>query len=222
MVLGKYAKVAGYSVGGKSGTSEPLSNDTDAGYVASFIGFSPTVNTQVVILVTIYNPKAGLYQGGQVAGPVVSQILGEVLPYLGISSESTNSNSSNTNKSVLVPDVRNKTIKEAKSILKSAGFTLELLSNEDENSTLITDQVPKPGVSLSTNSKIFLYTAINNERVSVSVPNLKGMSSQQAKNSLSASNLNIVINGSGIVISQDIASRSYGGKRNSYNCNFTV
>lgn len=205
---GKYAKVSGYSVGGKSGTSEPLSGSEDKGYVASFIGFSPTVNTQVVILVTIYHPKGNSYQGGQVAGPVVSQILSEVLPYLGVASEnSQNTSSDSSNKTTILPDVTNKTIAEAKDILKNAGFNVQISSNEDINTTLIVDQVPKPGVSLISGSTIFLYTQNNNTRVSTVVPNLKGMSAAQAINSVRASNLNIVINGSGIVISQDIASR---------------
>jgi stage V sporulation protein D (sporulation-specific penicillin-binding protein) len=114
---GKYAKVAGYSVGGKSGTSEPLSANEKQGYVASFVGLSPTVNTQVVVLVALYNPKANSYQGGTIAGPVVSQILSEVLPYLGINSNS-NTNSTNTTeyKTISVPDVRNKTLSEARTI----------------------------------------------------------------------------------------------------------
>lgn len=206
---------------GKSGTSEPLAGSENEGYVASFIGFSPTVNTEVVVLVTIYNPKAGSYQGGQVAGPVVSQILKEVLPYLGISSEE--SVSSNTiSKSALVPDVRGKTIKEAKEILKNAGFSSEILGNEDEAVTVITDQVPKPGITIISNSKIFLYTTLNNAKTLVTVPNLKGMSAAQAINSLSASNLNLIITGSGIVITQDVASRHSNRKRQCNNSNSSI
>ena len=63
---GIYAQIKGYSIGGKTGTSEPLSGDEDEGYVASFIAMSPTVNTQVVILVTIYDPKGFSHQGSQV------------------------------------------------------------------------------------------------------------------------------------------------------------
>ena len=93
---GKYAKINGYSIGGKTGTSEPLSGSEDEGYVASFIAMSPTINTQVVILVTIYNPKGTSHQGSQVAGPVVKQILSEVLPYLGVISENTGSSLTNS------------------------------------------------------------------------------------------------------------------------------
>lgn len=221
---GKYAKVDGYSVGGKSGTSEPLSGNEDEGYVASFIGVSPTVNTQVVVLVTIYDPKGGSHQGGQVAGPVVKQILSEILPYLGIASgnnpnNSITSSSNSLGKSSILPDVRNKTIEEAKSLLKSSGFKVKITGDEDETTTLIVDQVPKPGVTLLENSTIYLYTPNNNVRSTTTVPNLKGMSSAQVLNSIRASNLNVVLDGSGIVISQDISSRKRSRTGNRNYCN---
>ena len=80
----KNAKVEGYSVGGKSGTSEPTASNLSDGYVASFAAISPVENTQVVILLTLYAPKGDSHQGGQVAGPVVSKMLSEILPSLGI------------------------------------------------------------------------------------------------------------------------------------------
>lgn len=206
---GKYAQVTGYSVGGKTGTSEPLADNEDEGYVASFIAMSPTVNTQVVVLVTIYDPKGDSIQGSQVAGPVVKQILSEVLPYLGVASSSDNSDSSvdTSTKTTILPDVRNKTISEAKELLKESGFNVKITGDEDEDKTLVTDQVPKPGVSLLEDSTIYLYTSNNNVRSNTKVPNLKGMSTAQVINSIQASNLNVVLDGSGTVVSQDIASR---------------
>ena len=81
---GKRAAVKGYSVGGKSGTSEPPVGNKQAGYVASFAAISPVENTKLVVLVTLYDPHGSSHQGGTVAGPVAGQILSEVLPYLGI------------------------------------------------------------------------------------------------------------------------------------------
>ena len=205
---GKYAKISGYSIGGKTGTSEPLSGNEDEGYVASFIAMSPTVNTQVVVLVTIYDPKGDSHQGSQVAGPVVKQILSEVLPYLGVASENTSDSSSTTsNNSSLLPDVRNKTIEEAKALLKDSGFNVKITGDEDEATTLIVDQVPKPGVTLLEDSTIYLYTSNNNVRSTTTVPDLRGMSAAQVINSIQASNLNVIMDGSGTVVSQDIASR---------------
>jgi len=202
---GKYAKISGYSIGGKTGTSEPLSGNEDEGYIASFIAVSPIVNTQTVILVTIYNPKGTSHQGSQVAGPVVKQILSEVLPYIGVISENTDSTNSNSDFSTkTLVDVRNKTISEAKKVLKESGFNVKFFGNEDENTTIVIDQVPKPGVKLLENSTIYLYSSNNNVREVTKVPNFKGMSSAQVINSAQAANLNIVLDGSGKVVSQDI------------------
>ncbi len=81
---GKNAQVEGYTIGGKSGTSEPVAGDENSGYTTSFAAITPIENTQVVILVTLYDPQGGSHQGGQTAAPVVSNILSEVLPYLGM------------------------------------------------------------------------------------------------------------------------------------------
>lgn len=81
---GKRAQVDGYTIGGKSGTSEPIASDKKAGYTTSFAAISPIENTQVVILVTLYDPTGHSHQGGQTAAPVVAKILKEVLPYMGI------------------------------------------------------------------------------------------------------------------------------------------
>ena len=82
--IGKRAQVEGYTIGGKSGTSEPVASDKKAGYTTSFAAISPIENTQVVVLVTLYNPTGNSHQGGQTAAPVVSKILAETLPYMGI------------------------------------------------------------------------------------------------------------------------------------------
>ena len=86
---GKNAQVKGYSIGGKSGTSEPISGDTSSGYTTSFAAISPVEDAKLAILVTLYDPKGGSHQGGQTAAPVVSKILSEVLPYLGIEPDET-------------------------------------------------------------------------------------------------------------------------------------
>lgn len=198
---GQYAAVSGYSVGGKSGTSEYL--DGSNRKIASFIGIAPTEDTKVVTLVVLDQPSNGNYQGGQVAGPVVKQILTEILPHLGIASSITSDNTSS--KTITLTDVRNKTVAEAEKILKNAGFNVKSSDNENKTSTLVSDQVPKPGVKLSSGSIICLYTENKNTRISVNVPNVKGMTLEQAKNALKSKNLNISAEGYGKVITQNYA-----------------
>lgn len=203
---GKNAAVTGYSVGGKSGTSEPIESNKENGYVASFLAISPVEDTQVVILLALYdptNPERG-HQGGTIAGPVVSQILTEILPYLGIPSDEDTSSNSEDNL-ITVLDIRNKTITEAEKILKDAGFTTKISTKNDKNNTIVTDQVPKPGIALSKNSVVLLYDDDNAVRTSVTVPDLTGKSRYEATNILKTLNLNVTFNGSGTVVSQDPA-----------------
>ena len=111
----------------------------------------------------------------------------------------------NTN---ILPDARTKTIFAAKTLLKDSGFNVKITGNEDENNTLIIDQVPKPGVKLIENSTIYLYTSNNNTREVTNVPDFRGMSSAQVLNSAHAANINVALDGSGTVVSQDVAARN--------------
>lgn len=205
---GKYAKVSGYSVGGKSGTSEPLYANTEEGYVASFVGVAPISNPEVVILVAIYDPKGDSgHQGGQVAGPVVSQILAEILPDLDVASSTDyhTNDTSNAYKTTALPDVTTMTTAKAKEVLEKAGFNVTI-SGEVDSESLVIEQTPKAGVKLLDNANIYLYTENNNVKTSTTVPDFKGMSAGQAINSAKSKNLNLVLNGTGVVISQDTVS----------------
>ena len=196
---GYRASVTGYTVGGKTGTSEPRSGREDIdGYVATYVAISPVEDTQVVLLLNLYKPPKSNHQGGTLAGPVVSQMLTEILPYLGIPSNEETTDDSDL---ITVPEVRNKTITEAEKVLKNAGFTTKISTSNDKNSTVVTDQVPKPGVALSKDSIIMLYD--QDTRVSTTVPDLNGKSKYQATTELRNSNLNISVEGSGTVVSQD-------------------
>lgn len=199
---GQNAKVAGYSIGGKTGTSEPPENRPEDGYVASYVAISPVEDTQVVLLLTLYKPPANNHQGGTLAGPVVGQMLSEILPYLNVPSTLTEDSIARNENLIMVPDVRNKTITEAQKILEDAGFKVKISSNADPNTELVNDQSPKPGVSLESNSIIFLYDK-DSVSTSTTVPDLKGMNSSEAKFALNSKNLNISIEGNGNVISQD-------------------
>ncbi|MBP3255331.1 MAG: PASTA domain-containing protein [Clostridia bacterium] len=196
---GRYGQVNGYSVAGKTGTSEPDSNEGSY-YVASFICISPVENPEVVVLVALHDPS-GTASGGSMAAPAASQILTEVLPYLGVPSDDLSSEESSEVETTTLVDVRNKTVAEAQKIIEEAGFNCNI-SGED-TTVLVTDQVPKPGTALVDGANVYLYTAGNETRVSQEVPNLRGMSYLEARNALREKNLNIGISGTGKVISQD-------------------
>ena len=196
---GKRGGVTGYTVGGKTGTSEPMPGREDLdGYVATYVAISPVEDTQVVLLLNLYKPPKSNHKGGTLAGPVVSQMLTEILPLLGIPSDADSSDDENL---ITVPEVRNKTIAEAEKILKNAGFTTKITTSNDKNSTVVTEQVPKPGATLSKDSIIMLYD--QDTRTSATVPDLTGKSKYQATTELKNANLNISIEGTGTVVSQD-------------------
>ena len=198
---GRHAAVQGYSIGGKTGTSEPIYTQKDNGYVASYCAIAPVEDTQVTLLLTLYDPPANNHQGGTLAGPVVSQMLSEILPYLGIpSSETADSNSSDA---ITVPNVKEKTVTEAKKTLEDAGFTVKTYVKGDPNSILVSEQNPKPGSQLSKDSIVVLYGSDSNVATSISVPDLKGLTASQAKTTLRDKNLNINIEGSGFVSTQE-------------------
>ncbi len=195
---GKYAKVKGYEIGGKTGTSEPDPNHLENGYVASFLAIAPVENTKVTVLLTLYAPQVSNYYGGHIAAPAVAQILSEVLPYLNVPSDSTNTSDDSEKKSV--PNLKNKTLAEAQKSLDELGLKYSSTGNVDE---IITDQMPTSGTKLMSGGIVKLYTKGNEERVSQTVPDLKGVTLAQAKVMLASKNLNITSTGSGIVIAQD-------------------
>lgn len=82
---GKNAAIEGYTIGGKTATSQTLPRSANR-YISSFIGFAPAENPQVLALVIINNPK-GIYYGGTIAAPVVREIFSNILPYMGIERE---------------------------------------------------------------------------------------------------------------------------------------
>ena len=194
---GTYAQVQGYTIGGKTGTSEPDPNHKENGYVSSFLAIAPVENTKLVVLLTLYAPQTKNYYGGKIAAPVVSQILSEVLPYMNIPS-----NDIATAKEDLIstPNVKNKTLSNAKEILEKAGLKYEYSGSADD---IITEQMPASGTQLKKGGIVMLYSEKNKERKEQEVPDLKGVTYERAKNILASKKLNISSTGDGIVIAQN-------------------
>lgn len=152
---GKNAKVAGYRIGGKTGTSEDGVNTNK--YVTSFLGVAPIENPQVVLLVTLYNPTGeGGHQGGGVAAPVGGQIFSEILPYLEVGQG--NQEEVEQVEQVEIPNIEGMSINEAEKKVKELGLEL-IIENEIEElnkeSTIISEQVPIQGVIVNKGSKVY-------------------------------------------------------------------
>ena len=151
---GKNAQVAGYSIGGKTGTSEDGVNTGK--YVTSFVGVAPVSDPQVVVLITLYNPTGeGGHQGGGVAAPIGSQVLGEVLPYLEVKKD--NLTEEDIRAEIEVPNVIGLTISEAKKSLEEVGLEINYEeSKEDISGKIITNQVPLSGIRIYEGTKIMV------------------------------------------------------------------
>ena len=153
---GKNAKVAGYRIGGKTGTSEDGVNTNK--YVTSFLGVAPIEDPQVVLLVTLYNPTGeGGHQGGGVAAPVGGQVFSEILPYLEVAQG--NQDEVEQVEQVQVPNVEGLNIKDAEKTTKEVGLEISVQNDTeglDRENTIIKEQSPREGVSVNKGSKIFV------------------------------------------------------------------
>ena len=153
----KNAQVKGYSIGGKTGTSEDGVNTNK--YVASFVGVTPISNPQLVVLVVLYNPTGeGGHGGGGVAAPVASKVLAEALPYLEVLQD--NVTQDDVKMMVEVPNVVGMNYKEAKKVLQDIGLEIVLRNEIDEKSVpedfTVSSQVPSCGVQVLEGGKIIV------------------------------------------------------------------
>ncbi len=150
---GKRAYVAGLHIGGKTATSEKLPRRTGR-YIASFLGFAPASDPQVMVLVMIDEPE-GIYYGGTIAAPVAGEIFENILPYLGFvpdySEKELKEYALNT---VAVPDFTGKGIKEAKTEFAAYSEGELYIVGEGER---VKEQFPLPGENVNENSDLILY-----------------------------------------------------------------
>ena len=126
-------------------------------YVTSFIGTASISDPEVVILITLYNPTGeGGHQGGGVAAPIASQVLGEVLPYLEINKD--NLADEDKKEEVEVPNIVGNTVEEAKKKLKEVGLEIDLNVEEkiDEKQVKIKEQLPKAGIKIYKGTKVIV------------------------------------------------------------------
>ena len=152
---GKNAQVLGYTVGGKTGTSEDGVNTGK--YVTSFCGVASISDPEVVILITLYNPTGeGGHQGGGVAAPIGSQILSEVLPYLELKKDNTETLEGPF--SVTVPNITGMSVKDATKAFSDLGLSLTYDNQDleiDKSNTFITEQTPKEGISINSGNSVY-------------------------------------------------------------------
>ena len=181
---GRNAAVTGYRIGGKTGTSEKVSLEAQTGqkeYIVSFIGFAPADNPQIALLVFLDTPsnKSGVYvSGGQMAAPVVGNMLADILPYMGVEPSLPEGAGDDS----AVPMLLELSLEEARQRLSDCGLDYRCIGWGDT----VTGQLPAAGTAIAAGSQVILY--FGDARVSPNmeiVPELSGLSYDQARDALS-------------------------------------
>lgn len=183
---GSNAYIKGYHIGGKSGTSQKLDlNPKGDTYVSSYCAFYPADDPEIIMLVMVDEPRNGLYYGSAVAAPVVSEVLSNVLPYLGYYAEYTDDELESLE--VKIPNVEGAEIESATATLKSLTLDYEIIGS----GTAVVKQVPSRGNTMPRGCTVILYTDDNYEEHWVEVPDLTNMSLEKANKKLTSLGLNL-------------------------------
>ena len=150
---GKKAYLPGFRIGGKTATSEKLPRSNNK-YIASFVGFAPAEDPEVIAIVMIDEPK-GIYYGGTIAAPVIQELFADVLPYLGIEEQYTQKEAEEYQiASFPVPALVGLSAEDAKELLKSYEFGEIYYLGEGDT---IREQFPLAGETVNQNSDLILY-----------------------------------------------------------------
>ena len=150
---GRNAAIPGYSVGGKTGTSQKYDENGKVSstlLVASFVGFAPADDPEYLCMIIVDEPQVPVVYGSTVAAPYVQQVLKNVLTYYSVPTD-RNENA------VSVPDVRGMTVEQAVKALKTVG--LDATYMETEQAAAVQRQSPAPGNMVVKGSPVILYTA---------------------------------------------------------------
>ncbi len=193
----KNAQVAGFSIGGKTGTSEKIDVFDENGQrvqdkIVSFVGVAPMDDPEYIVLVALDTPSrsTGIYiSGGVMAAPTVGAVMSDILPYLEVKRNYTEEDAAG--KQVTVEDLTGLTLAEARKQLKTLGITAETVGTGET----VTGQIPTPGSVVPGNSQVLLYLGEEPEQRLVTVPDFAGMTRQQASDAAGLLGLYILVTG---------------------------
>ena len=205
----KNAKVAGFSIGGKTGTSEKIDVFDENGQrvldkIVSFVGIAPMENPEYIVLVALDTPSraTGIYiSGGVMAAPTVGAVMSDILPYLGV--EQHFSPDEVQSQTIVMDDLQGLTREEAENWLKAQNLT-GLFSGTGET---VTGQIPAPGQSVPGGSQVLVYLGEEPELWDVTVPDFAGMNRQQAADAAGKLGLYILVTGNTEVSTQVVATK---------------
>ena len=193
--------IEGYHIGGKTGTAQKVNSVTggyESGkYISSMAAMAPVDSPEITAFVSIDEPSNGAYYAGVVTAPLMKILLTDIFNYMDSEfSEDYNA----VVRDVLIPEIRGKSIEEAKKILKD----VNLEYNIEGSGEIVTNTQPYPGYTVKEGTKITIYTgdAVDNNKVSM--PDLTGLSVTSAKDILDDLGIKYSLEGDGFVIDQSI------------------
>ena len=189
----KNANVAGFSIGGKTGTSEKIDVFDENGQrvldkIVSFVGIAPMEDPEYIVLAALDTPSrsTGIYiSGGVMAAPTVGAIMADILPYLGVER-------SVEGEAFSMPDFNGMTEKEVRATLKEGKITLTAIGDGET----VTGQLPAAGQSVLPGSEVLVYLGEPTQERRVTVPDFTGMNRQQASQAAGQLGLSIIPIGS--------------------------
>mgnify|MGYP004618601615 CR=1 FL=1 len=185
---GKNGQVSGYRIGGKTGTADK----TNGELIVSFVCFAPAEDPQVMMLITLDEPgrDCGTYtSGGQMVAPIASEIMSEILPYLGLNPSYTAEELVGAD--TTVPNVVGSSLDTAAAKLSAEGFSYKTIGSGDT----VTAQTPEGGAIIPGNAQILLYMGEEKPDTAVVVPNVVGKSAEAANTELTNAGLIMKISG---------------------------
>ena len=193
----KNAQVAGFSIGGKTGTSEKIDVLDENGQptldkIVSFVGIAPMEDPEYIVLVALDTPsrQTGIYiSGGVMAAPTVGAVMGDILPYLGV--ERAWSEEDAAYRTIVLEDLTGFSQKDAEKYLKSASLSAKIIGC----GAVVTDQIPAPGESVPGGSQVLLYMGEEPDITQVQVPDFSGMNRAQAAEAAGTLGLYILVTG---------------------------
>ena len=186
---GKNGQVAGYRIGGKTGTAD---KGQTGDVVVSFLCFAPADDPQVIMLITMDTPSraTGTYvSGGNMVAPTASTVMAEILPYLGV--EPSYSAEELLGMDTTVPNVIGMSVEEAKAKLKDRALSYKIVGDGET----ITDQTPAGGAIIPGKSSVILYAGEEKSTGKCVVPHLIGKTPSEANTTATAAGLLIRFSG---------------------------
>jgi stage V sporulation protein D (sporulation-specific penicillin-binding protein) len=190
----KNARVSGFAIGGKTGTSEKIDVFDGNGQrvqdkIVSFVGVAPMDNPRYIVLVALDTPsrKTGIYiSGGVMAAPTVGAVMADILPYLGVNTSYAESDPAG--KQIALPDFTQLTAAQTQQLLKQYGLAGKSIGDGET----VTTQIPQPGTVVAGDSEVLLYFGDPPQIPITRVPDFTGMNRQQASDTAGKAGLSIL------------------------------